>query len=766
MAERAAWLFVVVAALATPVAAATCVTLQVGVCCTDRNGTNCSSAVCAADANCTVAPFLACGGASQDDGLINRFNSTVYPPNTAIVVDDAFFRTAQQRSFYVGPPATFNVQNGAMRFNTAAVLPGDAMVSSATLTVQVVEPPVSVDGLSLTGEWYDWGLTVGPEDYSEVPFSSAFSVSVSSIAVGRTTIPLSDAATNVSLTGYTYLRTHMSQRPGDAAPTGVNMVRIALFDNTSVAGPALTVCYTGSGPLPTPKATPTGTSTPAVTSTPTSTLPDVEDDRYLPPNTWVRLTTVPTQRFIPMDFTDCTRMGVLSHPVGRRASSIVYGDGIFYFGGGGQSHPGNDVELFDIASNTWNQQYQPECLPSCCYAGRCFDGVDEGRICSSDPDCPGSHCEAGHCNTGPDSGNLCMDNSACVNRSCSAYTCSGGSRAGAVCASQADCPGGTCSGCHAACDITFTGTSELTPSGRPYVEHAVQLITYNSLRKRYTYAHTSGLWEWDPSTTEWNRLSPDRPESTDVATKMLVYDPDLETVLYFATTQANHTVFRFDYTTNTWVVHGPIPDQITWADIFSAYDSKEHKYLVSHGTRTMWIYDALARTWTRLQNVPADVLLSYSLAYDAVAGVFVLGRPDMTNSVRLWSYRIATDTWTKLEPAAGPPNGPTGDSNLLVYDQVWKRFYFLNTRSAGPGGGEGGSAEKDVETWSYRIGGPVGPGDANCDGVVTAADLPGLVQSLASNPTDGCGAVDTNRDGVVSEADLSNTIDMFFEVPH
>lgn len=419
-------------------------------------------------------------------------------------------------------------------------------------------------------------------------------------------------------------------------------------------------------------------------------LPTTQDGRNLPPNTWVQLSTVPARRFIPKGFTDCTQAGVLSHPVGRRASSIVYGGGIFYWGGAGQSYPANDVELFDIASNTWTQQYQPDCLPACCTADQTCD-------------------------------NACL------------------------------VMGGA-------------GTTELTPLGRPYVEHAVQLVTYNPLRQRYTAALTPGLWEWDPSTKEWTQLTPDRPLSTDLASKMLMYDPDVQTVLYFATTQYNHTVFAFDYGTNTWVAHGPIPPEVTWSSIFGAYDSNEHKYLISHGTGAMWIYDAIAEAWTQLENVPAAVALSESMAYDPVAGVFLLAKPDGAMNVQLWSYRISSDTWTQLAPAGEVPNGPTPLYNGLVYDSVWKRFYFLNVRSIG-GGGQGGSGESDVETWAYRIGGPAGPGDVNCDGGVGAADVPSVVQLIVSHPAVGCGVADINRDGIVNEVDLSLTLDAIFGAP-
>ena len=239
-------------ATATPTATATtgptCVTFRLGVCCTSREGTNCSTTVCTADTNCTSAPFLTCGGLSLDDGRVNRANSTVYPPNTTVAPDSTFILTGTQRALWSGP--SYAVQNGLVRFNTGPTLPDTATVTSATLIVQVVEAPQSVDGLRLTGEWYNWGPTVGAEDFAQNAASSAFSVPISSLGIGSNTMALAAPAGNVSLTGYTYLRTHISQRPGDAAPTGVNIVKLALFDHPTLAGPALQVCYSVPGPTP------------------------------------------------------------------------------------------------------------------------------------------------------------------------------------------------------------------------------------------------------------------------------------------------------------------------------------------------------------------------------------------------------------------------------------------------------------------------------------------------------------------------------------
>lgn len=421
--------------------------------------------------------------------------------------------------------------------------------------------------------------------------------------------------------------------------------------------------------------------------------PDPVDGRYLPANTWVKLEPIAQERFIAMNFTDCTQTGALSNPVGRRGSSVVgCAKGILYFGGGGQSYPGNDVELFNIAANQWQQQYQPECLPACC---------------------------------------MPMDLS-----------------------------------CDPACFVEGgVGTTEITPLGRPYVEKAFQLIVYNPLRKKHTAALTSGTWEWDPSTGEWNLLTPDRPESKDIATKMLVYDPDLETVLYFATSgpsELNHSVFRFDYDTDTWIPNGAIPNQLSFAEIWSAYDSREHEYLVSHGSGTMWLYEAISGTWTQLGNVPDGVLDTKSLAYDSISGMFVVAeKATENNSLQLWTYEIGSDTWTQLDPAGEPPAVLTEQGNNLVFDDVWKRFYFLNVRNVG-GGGRGGDREGDVETWAYRVGGPVGPGDANCDGRVSAADLPGVVAALGSSTHAHCGAIDVDHDGAIRGGDVLATADAIF----
>ena len=53
-------------------------------------------------------------------------------------------------------------------------------------------------------------------------------------------------------------------------------------------------------------------------------------------------------------------------------------------------------------------------------------------------------------------------------------------------------------------------------------------------------------------------------------------------------------------------------------------------------------------------------------------------------------------------------------------------------------------------------------GDANCDGVVTAADLPRLIDLMATESPPSCGA-DANQDGLLDQHDIDVTVGLHFE---
>jgi hypothetical protein len=55
------------------------------------------------------------------------------------------------------------------------------------------------------------------------------------------------------------------------------------------------------------------------------------------------------------------------------------------------------------------------------------------------------------------------------------------------------------------------------------------------------------------------------------------------------------------------------------------------------------------------------------------------------------------------------------------------------------------------------------PGDANCDGTVSAADVSSLVALLEGIAPLVCGGVDANQNGMLDEDDLRATIDLIFQ---
>jgi hypothetical protein len=90
----------------------------------------------------------------------------------------------------------------------------------------------------------------------------------------------------------------------------------------------------------------------------------------IPANGWLAITPAASTRYIPVGDI-ATQITVPSPPSNqptpsaRSYSGITYGGGkLYYVGGGHFSYPGNDVEQYDPATNTWTQSWMPEVCPS------------------------------------------------------------------------------------------------------------------------------------------------------------------------------------------------------------------------------------------------------------------------------------------------------------------------------------------------------------------------------------------------------------------
>jgi hypothetical protein len=203
-------------------------------------------------------------GTSGDDATVYGEGAS-YPPSATGCEATTETRLKNFRSGG-GSPA-YQVYNALMRWDTSA-LADDATVTGATLRVRVTSVFDNDGDRSFTADWYDWGSSCDTGDYSATAQTGAHSgTDLGAISTGSKDFALTNAAANVSLTGYTYLRGHID----GGQPSYSNAVNWASYDDTSYAEPQLVVDYTTSDPTSTPTATPTATSTFTPTSTPTST---------------------------------------------------------------------------------------------------------------------------------------------------------------------------------------------------------------------------------------------------------------------------------------------------------------------------------------------------------------------------------------------------------------------------------------------------------------------------------------------------------------
>ena len=420
----------------------------------------------------------------------------------------------------------------------------------------------------------------------------------------------------------------------------------------------------------------------------------------VPLNKWTQLSTGITVRRNARAFADCTSDNrSISNPVNRVYGGTTYGDGrLFYFGGGHNGYPGNDVELFDVHDLTWRQQYLPECLPSCC---------------TTNPQC---------------------------------NTCTAGTLTGAHCGLEGtnttDCgTGGICS--VVGDDATICknirgggGTALLTPSGLPYTEHMYVRYAWDAPRQRFLVATTGtdrstdtngggALWSWQvgaPAGTNrgWKLVTTNVPRmpGTDISMRLLFYAPDRQSVLWL-TDQLD----ELNPTNNTWISRARPPVAIrNTLERFQTYDSKRHRHLVIPYDFNEWYwYEPLTDTWSGPIIVP-DALRRFdskwpgALAYDPVADVVLVltvpvfgpecGPRCSGGPIVTWELDPSTNVFRQVNLGAvsATGNGPVGAGrwNMFHYDPINSLFLFINDRSFAAESGSSGAEEGDLQTWALR----------------------------------------------------------------
>jgi hypothetical protein len=218
--------------------------------------------------------------ASGDDGSIYQVG-TSYPTNGSIT--QYFDHTVVFHGRHTFGAGSFETDAGFFRWDTSSI-PNDATITSASFRGYCSER-ISDDALSFVMGWGSWTPANG--DFSSTPSTNAHAgTAVTSLALNDyNTLALQNAAANVNTTGTTYLKSWISQRASDAAPTGINSVQFASFEHATHDPPQLIVEWsTGGGE---PEITRIAPDAILSMTNLSGAVGDVDDDPDAPDGSWL-----------------------------------------------------------------------------------------------------------------------------------------------------------------------------------------------------------------------------------------------------------------------------------------------------------------------------------------------------------------------------------------------------------------------------------------------------------------------------------------------
>lgn len=425
--------------------------------------------------------------------------------------------------------------------------------------------------------------------------------------------------------------------------------------------------------------------------------------------TWTALSPGPTPvapgRYSCADNYNCTSLSNRATTYPKSFSSSIYGTPsgqatIYYFGGGHGDNSGNDVELYNIATNTWTQQYQPEPYPSCCSAW------------------PTSCANTSPTALSPITGCSPFDGVTCWYGPCDDHVDGGGS---------------------------YTWTY---PAGRPWAHHVYATTAYDAAQQKFVHMDDrAGVSVFDPVAHVWSSAY-SRPSgfiSAHLATRHVLYDPTIGTQLldsYPLGNEASPVVKTWNWTTHALTTHGTMAATFYTdgtGEVYSAYDPVRHRHLVSHrgSSRMAWYwYDATsgtppnAGTWTDItSSAPSMAMPSIDSGpgfdYDTAHDRFVVTLISPTGppyTMQTWTLDPSTNTWAPVSTNTMTGIGAgTGNWGMFHYDTVGHQFIFTDT--GGVSGANGATSTGSVVDYTFVLDGntvtPTIPGTATATPTIT-----------------------------------------------
>lgn len=180
---------------------------------------------------------------STGDQALHRTSAVAeYPPAGAYTNDLANTQPGSCMRRWNG--SVYSVGHYNMAWNTGSVIPDNATVLSAYITLYCTTVN-NADSLSFVMEYYAW--TGVQADWTNTPSATAHTgtalASITASAGGTANNFTLTNLSNISLTGNTSVRSHITQRAADAAPIGSNQILHGGVGHATILPPELTVEY-------------------------------------------------------------------------------------------------------------------------------------------------------------------------------------------------------------------------------------------------------------------------------------------------------------------------------------------------------------------------------------------------------------------------------------------------------------------------------------------------------------------------------------------
>jgi hypothetical protein len=217
------------------------------------------------------------------------------------------------------------------------------------------------------------------------------------------------------------------------------------------------------------------------------------------------------------------------------------------------------------------------------------------------------------------------------------------------------------------------------------------------LEREWSHNNGETTWAYDAGNNLWNEM---RPEIEPLAVQGLVmaYDSESDRIVmhggWTASGVKQNLTWIYDYNTNSWSEASAGP-RVGGAGM--VYDSESDR-MILFGDRTLpetWTYDVNTDTWEKMEPIVSPPARSWhNMVYDVESDRVILWEGYEAPDESVWAYDYNANTWSQLPSEGAPSIAFFEGFGAMVYDSE-------SDRSVSYGGGFSGSLTKLDDLWIY-----------------------------------------------------------------